>query len=178
MRQIRLLFSFMLLACSSAYGQTNKYGDWLLQQRLPDRALQAFKQHGLNGKYKFSNFINPFYLEADFNGDRRLDIAVAIEDTATKKKGFIIFHGASGEYFIFGAGASFGNGGDDFKWMDIWKVNRNQAGHDLTFDSNSERSGSQKAILKNPGIDVIKSESAAGLIYWDGSKYKWAQAGD
>ena len=145
---------------------------------MPDWVNNSFNKVKLNSSYKISDYINPFYLQADFNGDEKLDIAVAIENKETKKKGFVVFHAATENYFLIGAGSEFGNGGDNFNWMDIWKVNRDNEVYEVTYDEKSEIEGSQPVQLKNVGITVEKSESASGLISWDGEKYIWTQLGD
>lgn len=56
-----------------------------------------------------------------------------------------------------GAGSAFGNGGDDFHWLNIWRVEPTARGDQLF---------------------VEKSESASGAITWDGRGYRWTQLGD
>jgi hypothetical protein len=163
---------------SSINGQNDENRYWILKQRLPTWALNVFENHGLNNKFKFSDFINPFYLEADFNCDNRLDVAVAIEELATSKKGIIIFHGMSENYVVFGAGSSFGTGNDNFSWMDIWKVERDLYISELTFKANGDIDGNRDLKLFCPGIEVDASERSGGIIYWDGKQYKWAQTND
>lgn len=162
----------------STYGQTPETNEWILRQKLPDWFNFSFNKLKLNSSYKISDYINPFYLEADFNGDNTLDIAVAIEQKETNKKGFVVLHAGREDFFIIGAGNPFGNGGDNFNWMDIWKVYRNQGEQELTYNADSEIEGSRAVRLKNTGIYVEKSESAGGLIYWDSYQYVWNQAGD
>jgi FG-GAP repeat len=60
--------------------------------------------------------MNPSYLEGDFNGDGKTDVAVSNKERASGKLGIVIVHGATGKVPILGAG--IGNGGDDFEWMD------------------------------------------------------------
>lgn len=62
--------------------------------------------------------------------------------------------------------------------MDIWKVHRKLNASEMTFNDDSEVEGSKQIKLKSPGINVEKSESAGGLIYWDGQGYRWAQTSD
>lgn len=161
---------FILLNSSLVKSQTQAYKDWVLKERLPIWSVEQFKNKKLHVKYLISDFINPFYLEADFNNDGILDIALAIEQQQTHKKGIIIFHGSKNDYYIFGAGTSFEKGGDNFAWMDIWKVCREPKVFDLIAEKTLQ--------LTNPGISVIKSESAGGVIYWDGKRYKWVQISD
>ena len=159
----------------SVYGQDNQ---WLLQQQLPDWTNEELSNSDFENTYLLSEFINPFYLEADFNGDSKMDIAIAIENKSSHKKGFIILHNSTDESFIIGAGKDFGNGGDDFKWMDIWKVQRNLTIHQLVYKANGDIDYSKPVTLKNAAIFIAKSESGSSTIYWDGTTYKWAQTSE
>lgn len=171
------LFLVSSLFSPGALAQTGDYNLWLLQQRLPDWTEELLSDDKFKIDYHLSTFINPFYLEADFNADGNLDIVVAIERKKDGKKGFLILHGQTKQAFQIGAGIKFDNGGDDFNWMDIWKIHRNLNAHRLTF-KDGDIDGSETLKLKSAGIDVLKSESAGGLIYWDGGSYKWAQTRD
>ncbi|MBA2408143.1 MAG: hypothetical protein H0V65_09165 [Chitinophagales bacterium] len=120
---------------------------------------------------KISDYINPFYIEGDFNGDEIIDIAVLTEEKKLTKRGIIICHANSKMFFVLGAGKTFGNGNDDFQWMDIWKVYR---------ETKVELGVGETEIinLKGQAIFVEKSESASAIIYWTGQNYKWYQQGD
>jgi len=175
---MKSLTFLLLLTSLTLSGQTDKYKDWVLTQRLPKWTIRAVLDLKINENYQISDYINPFYLEADFNGDNELDIAITINQRGTNKKGIVIIHKKINNFFVLGAGVKFGNGGDDFNWMDIWKVNRSLVVNELTYDNVSEITGSKELKIKHPGLDVEKSESAGGLIYWDGEKYKWVQTSD
>jgi len=65
---------------------------------------------GLN-PYALDSWLNPFYLQADFNGDGLKDVAVLLREKATDKAGVLIVHGSTNESFVLGAGTTVGNGG-------------------------------------------------------------------
>ncbi len=166
-----ILVFFTFAGIETAEGQNSDYKHYLLEQQLPDWFLNLYKSAKIGTDYQIADFINPFYLEADFNWDGHTDIAVLIEDTLTKKEGIIVFHGQIATFFILGAGTKSGNGGDDFDWMDIWKV----------YQGTSLEPGvgeTEKINLKGPALWVEKSESASAVIYWTGTKYTWYQQGD
>ena len=151
--------------------QTNEPDTWLLEQKLPEWFVKSFKMLRLEASYKLSDFINPFYIEADFNGDNKTDIAVVIEQVASKKKGILVIHQQVPKYYVIAAGKDFGNGGDNFDWMDVWKVYSDKkigagVGEAKTVD------------LKTKAIYVAKSESSSAVIYWTGDKYRWHHQGD
>ena len=99
--------------CSIGHAQTTNLPKWFVDR---------FKSNELDKKYEFNSFLKSSYLQADFNGDLNQDIAILIIEKATKKKGVLIFHGMSNDYFILGAGKEFGNGSDNFTWADKWEV--------------------------------------------------------
>jgi len=84
-------------------------------------------------------------------------VALLIKEKTTAKVGIAIIDAGESKIDIVGAGKSFGNGGDDFCWMDAWSL---------------RHSG------KVDRLYVAKSEAASAVIYWDGSKYNWQQESD
>lgn len=175
---MRILTIFLFLTYLTANCQTDEYKYWVLTQKLPSWTILELNNLEINDNYKISDYMNPFYLEADFNGDDKLDIVITIIEKNSDKKGFIILHQNTNDYFIIGAGRDFGNGGDDFKWIDIWKLHREKQAHELTYLENGDIDDSKEIQLKGVGIRVEKSESASGLIYWNGDGYSWAQTSD
>ncbi|HET9277706.1 MAG TPA: hypothetical protein VFN95_05955 [Flavitalea sp.] len=168
----KLHASVTLIFCASIiHAQSTENKTWLLREKLPEWSATALKSLKVESSYTLSDFINPYYLEADFNGDNKIDIAIAVEQVRTKKKGFVIIHQPGKNYFVVGAGNEFGNGGDDFTWMDIWKVYT-----DKTIGSGVGEKN--PAPLKAKAILVAKSESSSAVIYWTGNKYQWYHQGD
>ena len=111
------------------------------------------------------NAENPCVLEDDFDGDGKPDAAVLVADSSTKKHGVVILR-SNGEASVIGAGHATGNGGDDFKWMDIWRAN--------PLPESAKVDGPRPAL----GLHLEKSESASGLVYWNGEAFVWLQQGD
>jgi hypothetical protein len=99
----------------------------------------------------------PSFYVGDFDGDGTSDVALLIKEKATTKVGIAIIEGKEKNIKIVGAGKSFGNGGDDFGWMNVWSV---------------------RHTGKADRLYLAKSEAATAVIYWDGSKYRWQQEGD
>ena len=122
----------------------------------PAWAIKSFNKK-LSARYELSQKMEPFFCVGDFNGDGKSDVALLIKEKATAKIGIAIVEGGERKIKIIGAGKSFGNGGDDFSWMDTWSVRRSD---------------------KLDELYVAKSEAASALIHWDGSKYRWRQEGD
>ena len=138
---------------------------------VPDAVEKALTKGSTGKKYDLSFRIRPSYLEGDFNGDGKLDVAVLVKERATGKLGIAIVHGTTGKVTILGAGIGIGNGGDNFEWMDSWQVySKKRASHAAGDGSVPNLSGD--ALL------VEKSEAASALIYWNGKRYVWSQQGD
>jgi hypothetical protein len=138
---------------------------------LPDAFKRALTNGPAGKKYDVSFRMEPSYLEGDFNGDGKMDVAVFVKERSAEKLGIAIVHGATGKVTILGAGIGIGNGGDDFEWMDSWKVySKTSAAH----------AGGETSVprLRGDALLVEKSEAASALIYWNGKRYVWSQQGD
>jgi hypothetical protein len=140
---------------------------WVLAQEaspeyLARRSLPRWVEDVLGpmlqvGRYHLELRLNPFFQLGDFDGDRQLDAAVFVRDGATGKQGILLLRRGTDAPAALGAGNRFGNGGDNFTWMDVWRVTPGRRGDQLY---------------------VEKSESASGAISWDGQAYRWTQLGD
>ena len=173
MRKILILIS--LTISTLVFGQGDKDDDtiFVFQSNLPDELHQFYNLDKIKTAYSIRTDLNPFYLRGDFDGDTKQDFALSIVDKKTEKVGILVYHTGTKSYFIIGAGKSLsnGNGGDDFDWMDAWKV----------YSQKKVEIGvgeSTKIELKGEAILAIKLESASGLIYWTGNEYRWYQQGD
>lgn len=122
-------------------------------------------------RYKISSVINPFYLDMDLNSDGKEEIAISIINSQGKR-GILIIDPENCSFIVLGAGESFGNGGDDFKWMHVWKVHPKNIPVEIGAGEDSPIS------LMGDAIYVAKPEAASALIYWDGGQYRWYQQGD
>ena len=145
--------------------------DEVVLWNTPGWVTKKFENSEFSKKYKLSSKINPFYLRGDFNGDGVQDIAILIEEINTNKIGIGVFHANSSHKYIIGAGRKVGNGGDNFRWMDMWSVFKKQPiqlglGEGKPPKINSE------------ALYVGKSEAASAIIYWNGKDYVWYQQGD
>jgi len=151
----------------------------------PSRASDAVAEHGdvpetirrvvVNGSlaknYDVSFQIKPFYLQEDFNGDGKADIAVLVKQRSTGKLGIAIINGVTDKVTVLGAGNAIGNGGDDFEWMDSWEV--------YSKDRATREAGEGSAPhLRGDALLVDKSEAASALVYWNSNHYAWFQQGD
>lgn len=138
-------------------------------RQLPGWAFEMWNAFSASNGVEISGRINPFMQYGDFDGDGKPDIALLVEAKADKKLGVLILH-KDRKPALLGAGAPFGNGGDDFSWLDVWSVEDKgtiQKGYD-----------EPPVTLLGDGLIVTKEGSASALIYFEKGKYKWQQQGD
>ena len=120
-QKLNSIFCLLIFVAENLPAQ-GSYQKWTHEWNTPDWVRRIFREKKLDRRYSFSYHLNPFYLRGDFNGDRKPDIAILIKELKTGKKGISVFHVGKNEVFVLGAGTSIGNGGDDFKWLDVWSV--------------------------------------------------------
>ena len=149
-------------------------------QNLPLWFTCAFKQNHLDSKYTLSNSLTPANLQADFNGDSSQDVAVLISEKRTNKVGVLLMQNKGNQFFIFGAGHDFGNGSDNFNWVNHWSVYKNETAYKTNFNKKTgDIIGGKQIKLMRPAILFQNTEQeSGGLIYWDGRKYIWIQQGE
>jgi hypothetical protein len=144
---------------------------------------KSIKENKLYDKYSIDSLFKPSSFEADFNGDGKKDIVFQISDKVTKKRGILILHDGGTKFYIFGAGKKFGNGGDDFKWLDAWSLYTDKNASETVFDEETgDILGSKEITLSNPGLMIFElsdgSPLAGGIIHWSNNKYHWIHQGE
>jgi hypothetical protein len=163
-----------LIFCVNINAQTLNASYETLEQ-LPN----SFKNRAISTdvSYNIKEDMNPFYLEADFNGQGELDVAICILEPTTNKQGILIQHGEDHSYHILAAGQTF-NKRDNLDWIDVWKVYRKRTADQTIFADNFDIEGSETVKLENIAIQVAPSEGSYNLITWDGTKYIWIHTGE
>ena len=138
---------------------------------LPGWVTGAAESAQLPRRYELSPHLNPFFQSGDFNGDRKLDVAVLVRSKTTRQTGIVIFLYGGAKPVVLGAGSAFQNGGADFSWMDNWSVYPKQ-------DVHKSRWETKPPAPKGDALWVAKSESASAFIFWDGKQFVWYQQSD
>jgi len=135
---------------------------------IPAEVNGAIHDGSLATEYELCYRLNPFYLRGDFTGDGKLDVAALVKQHSSGKIGIAIIDAATKKATILGAGTAIGNGGDDFEWMDSWKIYPR------------DQMATQTSVTKFAGdaLFLSKTEAASALLYWDGKHYVWFQQGD
>ena len=155
MKICSLLFTSLLLLSTRA---TTADSD-----AIPDWAKEVFSQK-LAARYRYFNGLHPSHLEADFNGDKKQDVAVLIRNKSSGKIGIAVVL-RDKRITVLGAGTPFGNGGDNFDWMDRWSISKKEAG------------GGTPTLIGD-ALLLEKMDSASAIVFWDGKEYHWYQQGD
>jgi hypothetical protein len=167
MKLMILAVSTLTLAAGPLQAAQRADVDFAVAASLPPDVWDALADAN---RYDVASTINPYYLQGDFDGDGYRDTAVLVKERATGRTGAaIVFKG--GKVRIIGAGQDVGDGTTDLDWMDAWYVERK---------GKVEQGASEEAPPKLNGdaIMAIKTESASGLIYWNGKRFRWYQQGD
>lgn len=158
--QLHLLL-FICCFIHSSYGQTTS--DSLMMENIPDWVRPILEKSELAQKHHILETFNPFYLEADFNGDKLDDIAFFVENKIDHTKGVLIINKGKNLVFIIGCGTQT-DMGSSLTWAKRWFVYRNK--------SLWNNGTNKKASLKSPAIQLIRNEKDSMVIYWTGRKYK------
>ncbi len=170
-----ILFTILVIVSNA---QTLTFIDYKLRESLPDWLMFSTEQIKPERAVCVDGGLNPFYLEADFNGDSSLDIALFVKEKTTNKKGILIIHGQSFKTYLIGAGESFAHVGDDFKFLEIWKIYRENDVALTVFSDDGDIAGNKMIKIDLPAIMVASSESSSNLIIWEKNKYVWLHTGD
>lgn len=160
-------FAFVVLSfvSSIAFAQ-----DASLKMQLPDWAAKQLDGLSQRESIEVNSRINPFVWRGDFLGAGKGDLAVLVKDSKTKKEGIVFLSQGKDKPIVVGAGHKFGNGGDDFSWLELWYVEDK---------GTLQHSYHEKAVkLTSDGIIVAKEGSASALIYVKAGKANWQQQGD
>ncbi len=100
-----------------------------------------------------SDKVSPSFLEADFDGDGKPDVAVLVR--RGKDQGIVVCRGNDAPPIVLGAGTTF----NDMRNLDFtsWKIH-----------------------AKNRKVALLLewAESGSAIVYWNGSKFVWYQQGD
>jgi len=152
----------LLLAVPTQAEEVDEYN-------VPDTVKICFKRDRLTETYRISAGINPFYLRGDFDGDRKPDYAVLVEERTSRKKGIAVCLSGIHPVLVLWAGKKFRRSDD--ATFDAWTL----------FDKGPVEQGATEEPpprLVGDAIHAFWEERASWLIYWDGKKFRWYQQAD
>jgi len=167
----RSMFVIALVCAIGAHAAGPEDLPFHLSSSIAPNVLRALENDKNTERYRLVSHLNPFYLHGGFNGDGRIDTALLVRHKEPGKVGIAIVHAGAKSAILVGGGRNFGNGGDDFRWMNAWHL----------FPRGSVSRGADETpppTLKGDAIMVVKTESASALIYWNGKRYARYQQGD
>ena len=143
-------------------------------ENIPDEILMAVEGKRFASSYNVDGTMNPFYLRGDFDGDGKPDYAIWVKSKADSKTGIAIWLSSKRDFVVLGAGVPFKAAASvetNLNFLNTWQVYGKRT-VERGVDSGTPPHLQGEAIL------VGKTESASGLIYWDGTHFKWYQQGD
>ena len=176
-RQVAFLAAAVLLSWAFAAAQSSC--EERAQDKLPEETRVRLRTSGILVRYDLATNLDPSCLRGDFDGDGKPDYAIFVIRKATRKHGIAIVRSSVATVDVLGAGGTklrVGSPSDsylleDFDWMDEWHIQPKQK---VILESGSKIA----ANMRGDGIVVEKSESASGLVFWDGTHWLWRQMGD
>ena len=139
---------------------------------LAASGIEAWPGSLAGAMYTVSRHLSPNYVAADFDGDKKEDLAILIRRKTDDRFGIAIVLRAGAKKAekaaILGAGEALGSVGADLRWMDAWSM----LGQDGMSPS------ARKAGPKGEGLQLEKRQAAAGLVLYDGQRFVWIQHGN
>lgn len=139
---------------------------------MPGDLVQYLRESPGHEAYALAAWLNPYYLQAGFDGDGRTDTAVLVEEKATGRRGIMVVHIGAREHIVLGAGKPLGDAGDDLGWMDAWRVRPRGA---VGQSPHEERPA---PVLVGDALEIMRLEASSGLAYWNGEDYGWYRQSD
>jgi len=155
----RTLLLYALLLSALCVGQPEGAAPSAQKPALPAWAEQRLSQKDMTSKFELTHQLSPEFLLGDFNHDGQQDVAVLARHKGSRKLGILVLHHGQQKIHPLGCGTAIGNGGDNFDWMDFWRLGKSRS-------------------TKADALYVGREGSASGLIYWNGANYVWEQVGD
>ncbi len=155
--RLQQIFLTLLILSVAAYAEETfseaRYDD------LPKGVYTSLVGSGFFDKYEVYFEMTPFFQRGDFNGDGEFDIAIQVVSKTSRKRGIVFLHSSDLNYYVIGAGKQFGDLGDDFSWLNKWRIDS------FSLQQNRISARAEALILDNP--DFPKS-----LVYFDGKRYQ------
>ncbi|MBG8555337.1 FG-GAP repeat protein [Hymenobacter guriensis] len=150
----------------------------LLVSKPPHTAFPAWaqvqwQQQKLEQTFSRNNYLRTALLQADFNGDGKVDVAIPVVWRATGSQGVIIFHQGQAAPFMIGTTS---NPTDELPkgnlaWANQWKLFTKQKTYEVYLDK-QETLRERPVTLRYPAIEFSDGEKG-GVLYWTGTRYRW-----
>lgn len=143
---------------------------------IPNPLRPALEKVTFKMTFEMGTWLNPFYLRGDFDGDHSPDYAVLVIHRKDGKKGIAIWLSSRHDSpaVTIGAGTKSRVGeedSDNWDFFDAWQVYSKQAVARGVGEGKPPK-------LTGEAILIEKTESASGLLYWNGKQFRWYQQSD
>ncbi len=158
---------FICLFSFSSYAQDASITGLTIQDstviaNMPEWVKPILEKSAQVKTHKIISSYNPLYFEADFTGDKLIDIAFFVENTVDHTKGVMIVNSGKNLVYIVGCGNPT-EMGSSFTNFPSWFIFRGK-----TIFNQSKK----KVSITNPAIQLKGTKETNLIIYWSKTKYK------
>lgn len=166
MKSLHLLSLTCLLSFSSPAQDATINGlslqDSTVIANIPEWVKPILEKSETVKTHKIISTYNPLYFEADFTGDKLIDIAFFVENMVDHTKGMMIINSGKNLVYIVGCGNPT-EMGSSFTSFPSWFV----------FRGKTIRNQSKKTVsITNPAILLKGTKETNLVVYWSRNKYK------
>ncbi|UOQ71959.1 hypothetical protein [Hymenobacter cellulosilyticus] len=139
---------------------------------LPGWAQTRWQQSGLEKTYARTSYLQPGFLQADFNGDGKQDVAILVTRKQTQSRGILILHQGLPQHHLLGGGKGPELLQGSFTGFFSWSLYTKPSTFEILLDK-TDTLAERTVKLRYPTIEMGNEEGPIGMIYWNGSKYIW-----
>jgi hypothetical protein len=162
---LRVAVATVLLGALAGRAQEPVF-DWRQRANVPVWAERLFREQKFRSRYIISYHLNPFYLRGDFNGDGPNDVALLFRALESRRVGIAIFHAGLNQTFIVGGDEDNLPDGVDLRKMEAWTIYEHREVAPAATDERPPRLRGESIFVQRAGVE-------SGLLYWDGTGYRW-----
>jgi len=113
------------------------------------------------------------WISLDVDGDGITEHAVKVVRKIDKKKG-IFMEKPSGGWQLMGAGSPAFSSGDDFQWMNQWRVGVKDSLPQNTYTASGDLKDIYMIPISGEVLELIQEEGSSVFIYWKSGQYESA----
>jgi hypothetical protein len=162
MRIVLLMFLILpFLVFAQDKTKENDYELFVISQSAPYEMWDLFQESGLDQEYNINlTHLNPFYYQADFDGDSKIDFAVLLSKKGEDLDRLAILSGSKNVFWL--------DKSDELAYPQLtaWHVHPKSLEVET---SPFEDTNAPKLI--GDGLMIIKVEASSALIYWNGNRF-------
>ncbi|MEL6730141.1 MAG: hypothetical protein AAFY70_16770 [Bacteroidota bacterium] len=111
------------------------------------------------------------WISLDVDGDGLKEHVVKVVRKIDKKRG-IFMEKPSGGWQLMGAGSQAISGGDDFRWMNQWRVWVKDSVPQNTYAASGDLKDVYMIPIRGQALELVQEEGKSVFIYWESGQYK------